>query len=219
MNHYFNLPKHIIEAIEYHQALFRKKVYLYNASVLTQKTFVAIINIPEETKSQLYQYMQNIDEKLRQYLILQPYQGYHINLQWTNSIIMESIQNEIITEISELFTNVAPITGNIDLAYLSEKGVFGTLEIDIQKLVLIRNKLNSIFKKHNLKPGIKGEKYNWIWTSLARYQKDVPPKVKELFLNLQKKQIRDIKFSKCSIVIMDPFFYARDNKILKEVNL
>lgn len=217
-----NLPNSLKEAILYQRYLVDKdNIAVYDSSQLKKRSFSVLATLATATSKEMYNYTKkSLPIDYVSSLILQPYEGYHISLQWSPKETLKNINvKELVDNIKSSITIDRPISGTIHFPYLSSRSLLGWYVDNNSSLALIRNKLNDVWCNYGLERGITGLKSNFYWVSLIRFKKYLSDREIRPFKDIKGKTLEDIHIKSLEIVYNDPFFSPDKSEILDTITL
>lgn len=165
-------------------------------------TITAIVQPETEVRKQIFETVAPF-AKLHKGLFLQPSEGYHFSIQWSD------FMNGDLPKLTSIVKTIEfpPLDVDIKLLYPSKQNLFAVLIPKDENLWMtkIRETLTGYFNSSSFTPKLP-EKLPLIWLSVARFTKDFDPMtLDQLVLDLPEKTIHANKFT-FFLAKSDPFF-------------
>ncbi len=157
-----------------------------------------------------------IPEPIKNKLFIQPNQGYHITLQWTDLPEVNK-QNQIADEIIHMHSNLKALRTTITGPYVSAKNLFFTVNTETN-IPDIRKDIDNKLKSYDLVTKLPLA-FNLLWISTCRFIELPNESEKEwLFKDMEQECLKDVMFDNFIVSKNDPFL-SNEGQILKRIRL
>lgn len=194
--------------------------YLTNPAQIQKqpKTLSVLLQPTKEYRRKLFEFVRDaVPAELRSKIILQPYEGYHVSVQWSKEFTN--------TKVAIFCKNIDKVAKTLPLVkthvfglYPSDNNFFFVLKTDVN-VSEIRSQVSKVMEQNNAIPKLPGN-LSIIWMSVARIVKPFTKEEIELSISkLGKKQFIDMYLSQLVVAKSDPFFDRKHSEILFEQTL
>lgn len=189
------------------------------------RTLGLLFKIPPESSQKIKDRLdKTIPNPLKKKILLQPWQGYHLTVQWSPERETTKIKMGQFTKTLEsYFSKISPIRAKIVFPFFGVVGLLGLLKTEKNREFLeIRKRANEVWKSFGLTLGAQGylEKYpDLAYLSLSRYIDIFNSREKNLLKNLQVSQVKNVYFDEALLVLNDKFMTPEKTEILYRLSL
>jgi hypothetical protein len=161
-----------------------------------------------------------LPERLNEYVVWQPWEGYHFSVQWVLKENLKGMDLEtLVDSIKSSLNTEDAIKGKMIYPLLGKKNLFGIFNAEnANHLVNMRNKLGSIWQEQDWKIGIPEGAYGLAWMSLVRFKKEIPDDLIRELMDL-KPITSDLTVDTVRVSINDEFLTPNKTKVLGEIDL
>lgn len=208
---------------EHWQAIQENNVEIFeNEGQLRRRTLSLVFKLSPNLSQKIRKDLGQIaPENLKNKIIFQPSEGYHLTLFWSPKDNLEGLDLPQFTQtLSQLFSKTPSITGTISFPYFGRGGMLSIFTTEMEEEILsLRRKLQEIFLSVGMAPGFREEYYNLIWGSLTRYSAEFTEEEKHLLKNLPTIEIPGVTFNETLLVLNDKFLAPENTKTLGHFGL
>lgn len=161
-----------------------------------------------------------LPERLKKYVVWQPWEGYHFSVQWVMKENLGEVDMDLLVgSIKSSLSKESVIKGKMIYPLLGKKNLFGIFDVETpDHLVSIRTKLEDIWQEQGWKIGIPEGAYGLAWMSLVRFKKEIPDDLVRELMDL-KPIIDDLTVNTVKVSINDEFLTPNKTEVLGEIDL
>ena len=195
-------------------------ILLTEKETKTRTLSVTLLPNPDDKRKINEKLLSVLPEQIDEYVVLQPWEGYHFSVQWVSK---ENLKNEDVSILADSIKSdlkgEGEIRGKMIYPLLGKKNLFGIFDVETtDRLMNMRSKLENIWQEKGWKVGIPEGAYEMAWMSLARFKKKVPDNLIRELKSLEPIT-EDLVVNTVRISINDEFLTPDKTKVLGEIGL
>lgn len=184
------------------------------------RTVSLVFKISDGASKKIAEALEKIPDDLKKEMVFQPYQGYHLTIQWFPEEHLSLVNERFFKDLLEVFAGFKIINGSLVFPLLGRAGLLGTIKTETDlEMSHIRSEVNGVWKKYNLPFGLDPKYEGLSYMSLSRFVAELTQEEKFFLKEYPQQEIPGIALSQARLVLNDKFMTPENTKVLQTFDL